>query len=110
MSWHAKHANNSLALKICTYIHTYIHIYIYIYTCSFGLGDATDELHESGPSEEFGDEECGVALGFGRLNPLKARPQHASFATTFAQHSASIATHDVLRWLLNDSNCFVVIN
>lgn len=42
-------------------------------TGSLGLGDVGDEGHEAGAAEELGDEDGGVTLGFGSLDPLQAR-------------------------------------
>ena len=76
-----------------SFIHPSIHS-LTLRTWSLAFGDGVDEAKHSGAAEEFGDEERGVALGLGRLDPLQARTQHASFAATLAQHSASVATHD----------------
>ncbi|RZS06950.1 hypothetical protein BHM03_00037704 [Ensete ventricosum] len=60
------------------------------------IGDGGDEGHEAGAAEELGDEDGGVALRLGRVDPLEARPQHARLAAPLAQHPATVAAHLLL--------------
>lgn len=62
----------------------------------FGAG--VDEVHEAGAAVELGEENGGVCLGLGTLNPLQARPDAAILAAAFAEYSASITTHPHFRF------------
>lgn len=64
-----------------------------VVTRSLRLGDGRDEGHEAGTAEELGDEDGGVALGFGGVDPLQTRAQDARLAATLSEDSAPIATH-----------------
>jgi hypothetical protein len=57
------------------------------------FGDGGDEGEQAGAAEELGDEDGGVALGFGGVDPLEARAQHAGLAAALAQHPATVAAH-----------------
>jgi hypothetical protein len=57
------------------------------------FGDGGDEGEQSGAAEELGDEDGGVALGLGGVDPLETRAQHAGLAAALAQHPATVAAH-----------------
>lgn len=61
------------------------------------IGDGGDEGHEAGAAEELGDEDGGVALGFGGFDPLEARAEHAGFAAALSENSASVAAHGFMK-------------
>lgn len=48
---------------------------------------------EAGTAEELGDEDGGVGLRLGAVDPLDAGPQHAGVAAPLAQHAAPVAAH-----------------
>jgi hypothetical protein len=56
-------------------------------------GAGVDEIQEAGAAIELGEEDSGVSLGLGALDPVQARSNAAALAASFPQHSASIATH-----------------
>ena len=59
------------------------------------MGDVGNEGHEASTAEEFGDEDSGMPLGFGSIDPLQARPEDTRLAATFSKHSAAVATHTI---------------
>ena len=58
------------------------------------VGNGGDEGEEVAAAEELGEEQGGVALGFGGVDPPQAGPQYARFAATFPKHSTAVAAHD----------------
>lgn len=46
------------------------------------LGNRGDEGQEIAAAEEFGEKQSGVALCFGSVDPLQARPQYARLAAS----------------------------
>ena len=64
-----------------------------LHTRSLRLGDSGDEGEESGAAEELGDEDGGVALRVGGVDPLQAWPQHAAVTAPLPQHPATVAAH-----------------
>ena len=52
-----------------------------------------DEVLEAGAAVELGQENCGVGLGLGGFDPLKAGSDRAVFTAAFAKDSASITAH-----------------
>jgi hypothetical protein len=75
------------------------------------LGSGIDEIHEAGTAVELGEEDSGMSLSFGALDPLQARSNAAALATSFSQHSATIATHPhlcstLVKLLLSSSRLF----
>ena len=52
-----------------------------------------DEVEEAGAAVKLGKEDGGVSLGFGGLDPMKARLDAAFFTTAFPENPASIAAH-----------------
>lgn len=67
--------------------------YVLFITGTLGFGDGGDEGEEVAAAEELGEEESGVALGFGGVDPVQARPQYACLAASLSQYSASVAAH-----------------
>lgn len=57
------------------------------------VGSGVDEVHKAGAAVELGEENGGIGLGLGALDPLKAWPNATVFTTPFAEYSASIAAH-----------------
>lgn len=62
-------------------------------TGSLGFGDGGDEGKKVAAAEELGEQKNGVALGGGRVDPLKARSQDACLATALSQYAATVAAH-----------------
>lgn len=54
---------------------------------------SVDEVHEARTAVKLSKENSGISLRFRGLDPLKARPYATILATTFAQHSTSVAAH-----------------
>ena len=52
----------------------YVYIYIYICTRSLRFRYVGNERHKASTTKELGHEDSGVALGFGGIDPLQARP------------------------------------
>lgn len=52
-----------------------------------------DEGQEVAPAEKLGEEQGGVALGFGGVDPAQARPQYACLTAPLPENSATIAAH-----------------
>ena len=50
-----------------------------------------DEVEEASTAIELGEKEGGISLGFGGLDPLKARSEGAILVTPFPKYSAPIA-------------------
>jgi hypothetical protein len=67
--------------------------WVEVCTWALRLGDGGEEGHEAGAAEELGDEDGGVALRLGAVDPLQARPQHARVAAPLAKHAAPVAAH-----------------
>lgn len=55
------------------------------------LWGSVDEVEQASAAIEFGKEEGGVGLGLRWVDPLKAGPDGAVVATTFAENAATIA-------------------
>ena len=54
------------------------------------------EVEEAGASIKLGEEERGIGLGLGALDPLQARADGASIAASLPQHPAPITAHPYL--------------
>lgn len=52
-----------------------------------------DEGQEIAAAEKLGEEQGGVALGFGTIDPTEARPQYACLTAPLSEDSATIAAH-----------------
>ena len=52
-----------------------------------------DEVHEAGSAVELGEENGGIGLGLGALDPLEAGADAAVLAAALAEDSAPIAAH-----------------
>ena len=59
-----------------------------------------NEGHEAGAAKEFGDEDSGVALGFGGFDPLQTRSQNTGLAASLSKNAAPVATHAYFLFLL----------
>ena len=57
------------------------------------MRDRGEEVHEARSTEEFGDEDGGMALGFGGVDPLEGGAEDAGVTASFPQDSAAIAAH-----------------
>ena len=57
------------------------------------VGAVVDEVYEASAAVELGEEDGGVGLGVRGLDPLKARPDIASFTAPLSEHPATIAAH-----------------
>ena len=75
-----------------SFIHPSIHS-LTLRTWSLAFGDGVDEAKHSGAAEEFGDEDGGMALGFGGVDPLEGGAEDAGVTASFPQDSAAIAAH-----------------
>ena len=62
-------------------------------TRALRVRDGGDEGEEARAAEELGDEDGGVALRVGGVDPLEAGAQHAGLAAALAQHPAPVAAH-----------------
>ena len=70
-----------------------------IYVCVYKRGDTwaevgrggVEEVEEAGAAVEFGEEEGGVGLRFGREDPLEARANGAVIGATFSENPATVA-------------------
>lgn len=62
-------------------------------TGALRFGDGGDEGKEVAAAKELGEEESGVALGFGGVDRLQARPQYARLAAPLSENAASVAAH-----------------
>lgn len=66
------------------------------------VGAGVEEVDEAGAAVELGEEDGGVSLWVGILDPLKTGPYGAVLAAPFAQHPAPITAHTHgLKLLLN---------
>jgi hypothetical protein len=54
---------------------------------------ASEATRPARPSEELCDEDGGVGLWLGAVDPLDARPEHAGVAAALAQDAAPVAAH-----------------
>ena len=57
------------------------------------VGDRVDEVHKACAAIELGEEDGGIGLRLGALDPLQTGADAAVLAAPLAQHAASIATH-----------------
>jgi hypothetical protein len=68
-------------------------VYAVRVTWSLALRDGVDEADHASAAEELGDEDGGVALGFGGVDPEEGGAEDAGVAAALAQDAATIATH-----------------
>lgn len=61
------------------------------------VGSRGEEVEQPGAAVELGEEDGGVGLRVGALDPLQARPDGAALAAPLAQHTAPVAAHPHLR-------------
>lgn len=57
----------------------------------FGAG--VDEVDKSSAAVELGQEDGGVGLRLGALDPLKARPDAAVLTASLSEDPASVTAH-----------------
>jgi len=67
--------------------------HVCMHTWPLRVRDGGDEGEEARAAEELGDEDGGVALRVGGVDPLQAGAQHAGLAAALAQHPAPVAAH-----------------
>ncbi|RRT37342.1 hypothetical protein B296_00029560 [Ensete ventricosum] len=62
------------------------------YTGAEVLRAGVDEVEEGGAAVKHCEEESGIGLGLGVLDPLQARADGASIAASLPQHPASMTS------------------
>lgn len=64
-----------------------------ISTWTEALGAGVDEVDEAGAAVELGEEDGGIGLRLGTLDPQQAWADAAALAASLSQNSATVAAH-----------------